>query len=192
MVFAMSIAKNPGDITQRMGFIKNLNQVISQINTARNLDEIMLDISEDVCTLFNADRLTIYVVGDDKVSLVTKVKTGLDAFQDLKIPIAEQSIAGYSALNKKLLNIENVYDEAELQQHSAQLSFLRGVDRRTGYHTKQMLVAPIVEAAGGELLGVIQLINNKAGVPFFAWVEDGVRDLSQAIAVAFRQVKRNR
>jgi GAF domain-containing protein len=188
----MSIAKNPGDITQRMGFIKNLNQVISQINAAKNIDEIMLDVSDDICALFNADRLTIYMVDEDKVSLVSKVKTGLDAFQDLKIPIAEQSIAGYSALNKKLLNIENVYDETELQQHSAQLSFLRGVDRRTGYHTKQMLVAPIVDGTSRELLGVIQLINNKAGVPFFVWVEEGVRDLSQAIAVAFRQVQRNR
>jgi GAF domain-containing protein len=188
----MSIAINPGDITQRMLFIKNLNQVINRINAAKNIDEIMLDVSDDICALFNADRLTIYTVDDDKTSLISKIKTGLDAFQDLKIPIAEQSIAGYSALNKKLLNIGNVYDEAELKQHSSHLSFLRGVDRRTGYHTKQMLVAPIVDGTSLELLGVIQLINNKAGVPFFVWVEEGVPDLSQAIAVAFRQVKRNR
>jgi GAF domain len=163
----MNAAENIGDITQRIEFTKNFNHVIDRIKTANNVDEIMLDVSGDVCVLFNADRLTIYVVDEDKISLVSKVKTGLDAFKDLKIPIAEQSIAGYSALNKKLLNIKDVYDEEELKQHGAHLSFLRGVDRRTGYHTKQMLVAPIINSTSGELLGVIQLINNKAGVPFF-------------------------
>ncbi|NOU01575.1 MAG: Flp pilus assembly complex ATPase component TadA [Gallionella sp.] len=183
----MSVATNPGDITQRIEFTKNLNHVINRIHATGNVDEIMLDVSKDICALFNADRLTIYVVGDDKVSLVSKVKTGLNSFKDLKLPIAEQSIAGYSALNKKLLNIKDVYDEKELKQHGPHLRFLQEVDKRTGYRTKQMLVAPILDGTNGELLGIIQVINNKAGVPFFTSVEEGVQELSQTIAVAFRQ-----
>jgi type II secretory ATPase GspE/PulE/Tfp pilus assembly ATPase PilB-like protein len=184
---AMSAATNPGDITQRVEFTRNLNHVINRIHATGNVDEIMLDVSKDICALFNADRLTIYVVGDDNVSLVSKVKTGLNSFKDLKLPIAEQSIAGYAALNKKLLNIQDVYDEKELKQHSAHLRFLQEVDKRTGYRTKQMLVAPILDGASGDLLGIIQVINNKAGVPFFISVEEGVQELSQTIAVAFRQ-----
>ena len=183
----MSAATNPGDITQRVEFTRNLNHVINRIHATGNVDEIMLDVSKDICALFNADRLTIYVVGDDNVSLVSKVKTGLNSFKDLKLPIAEQSIAGYAALNKKLLNIQDVYDEKELKQHSAHLRFLQEVDKRTGYRTKQMLVAPILDGASGDLLGIIQVINNKAGVPFFISVEEGVQELSQTIAVAFRQ-----
>ncbi len=183
----MSVATNPGDITQRIEFTKNLNHVINRIHATGNVDEIMLDVSKDICALFNADRLTIYVVGDDKVSLVSKVKTGLNSFKDLKLPIAEQSIAGYSALNKKLLNIKDVYDEKELKEHGPHLRFLQEVDKRTGYRTKQMLVAPILDGTSGDLLGIIQVINNKAGVPFFASVEDGVQELSQTMAVAFRQ-----
>ncbi len=171
----------------KLEFTKNLNHVTNKIHATSNIDEIMLDVSKDICTLFNADRLTIYVVGEDNISLVSKVKTGLNSFKDLKLPIAEQSVAGYAAMHKKLLNIKDVYDEKELAGYSPQLRFLQEVDKRTGYRTKQMLVAPILEANTNELVGVIQVINNKAGVPFAALVEEGVQELAQTMAVALRQ-----
>ncbi|MDX8386579.1 MAG: ATPase, T2SS/T4P/T4SS family [Gallionella sp.] len=177
-------------MTLRIEFNKNLNQVNNKIHATSNVDEIMLEVSKDICTLFNADRLTIYVVGEDNISLISKVKTGLNSFKDLKLPIAEQSLAGFSAMHKKLLNIKDVYDEKELTQYSAQLRFLREVDQRTGYRTKQMLVSPIVDAASGDLLGIIQIINNKSGVPFAALIEEGVSELALTLAVALRQHQR--
>ena len=178
---------NPNDMAIKLEMTRNLNHVTNKIHATSNIDEIMLDVSKDICTLFNADRLTIYMVGDDKASLVSKVKTGLNSFKDLKLPIAEQSIAGYVAFNKKLLNLKDVYDESELAGHSAQLRFLQDVDKRTGYRTKQMLVAPIVESDNKELIGVIQVINNKGGTPFPAMVEEGVIELAQTLSVALRQ-----
>ncbi len=178
---------NVNDVGAQLEFTKNLNQVTNKIHATNNIDEIMLDVSKDICGLFNADRLTIYVVGEDKTSLVSKVKTGLNSFKDLKLPIAEQSIAGFAAFNKKLLNIKDVYDEQELTGFSSSLHFLQDVDKRTGYRTKQMLVAPIMEASSGELIGVMQIINNKAEQPFPTLVEEGARELSQTLAVALRQ-----
>src|SRR5271169_4343521 len=177
---------NIGEMEARLEFTKDLGHVNNKIHATSNIDEIMLDVSKDICNLFNADRLTIYAVGDDKASLVSKVKTGLNSFKELKLPIAEQSIAGHTALHKKMLNLKDVYDDKELILHSPQLRFLQDVDRRTGYRTKQMLVAPIVDQ-GGDLVGVIQFINNKLGQPFPSMVEDGVRELAQNLAVALRQ-----
>jgi len=176
----------PSEMGARLEFTKNLNHVTNKIHATSNIDEIMLDVSKDICTLFNADRLTIYMVGEDKASLVSKVKTGLNSFKDLKLPIAEQSIAGYSAAHKKLLNIKDVYDVQELAAYSSALRFLQDVDKRTGYRTKQMLVAPVMDE-GGELVGVLQVINNKAGLPFPDAVEEGVKELAQTLAVALRQ-----
>ncbi len=187
---ANSTTKNAGDMALRLEFTKNLNQVNNKIHATGNVDEIMLEVSKDICALFNADRLTIYVVGEDNISLVSKVKTGLNSFKDLKLPIAEQSLAGYSAMHKKLLNIKDVYDEKELAQYSAHLRFLQEVDKRTGYRTKQMLVAPILDAGSGDLVGVIQVINNKAGVPFTTMIDEGVQELAQTMAVALRQHQR--
>jgi type II secretory ATPase GspE/PulE/Tfp pilus assembly ATPase PilB-like protein len=179
-------AANPNNMAAQLEFTKNLGAVTNKIHAASNIDEIMMEVSKDICALFNADRLTIYSVGEDKATLVSKVKTGLNSFKELKLPIAEQSIAGHVALHKKMLNLKDVYDDKELISYSPQLRFLQDVDKRTGYRTKQMLVAPIQDS-GGELVGVIQLINNKQGQPFPPIVENGVRELGQNLAVALRQ-----
>src|SRR5262245_3250941 len=173
------------DVGARLAFQKQLQAVTNKIHATNNIDEIMLEVSADICQLFNADRLTIYSMGEDKQSIISKVKTGLNSFKDLKLPIAEHSIAGYVALSKKTANLKDVYDEGELRALNPNLRFLQEVDKRTGYRTKQMLVAPIVD--GAELIGVIQIINNKAGVPFGALTEDGVAELSQTLAIAFKQ-----
>ncbi len=184
---ASPVQGNMNEMGLRLEFTKNLNHVTNKIHATSNIDEIMLDVSKDICTLFNADRLTIYVVGEDKASLISKVKTGLNSFKDLKLPIAEQSIAGYAAFHKKMLNLKDVYDEHELAAYSTTLRFLQDVDRRTGYRTKQMLVAPIVDVEGGDLIGVMQIINNKAGISFPTMVEEGARELTQTLAVALKQ-----
>jgi type II secretory ATPase GspE/PulE/Tfp pilus assembly ATPase PilB-like protein len=175
------------DVGARLAFQKQLQAVTNKIHATSNIDEIMLEVSADVCALFNADRLTIYSMGEDKQSIVSKVKTGLNSFKDLKLPIAEHSIAGYVALTKKMVNIKDVYDDGELRALNPNLRFLQEVDKRTGYRTKQMLVAPIVEAGSPELIGVIQIINNKAGAPFGTLTEEGVAELSQTLAIAFKQ-----
>jgi len=175
------------DVGARLAFQKQLQAVTNKIHATNNIDEIMLEVSADVCALFNADRLTIYSMGEDKQSIISKVKTGLNSFKDLKLPIAEHSIAGYVALSKKTANLKDVYDENELRGLNPNLRFLQEVDKRTGYRTKQMLVAPILEAGSSELIGVIQIINNKAGVPFGALAEEGVGELAQTLAIAFKQ-----
>ncbi|HTY99629.1 MAG TPA: ATPase, T2SS/T4P/T4SS family, partial [Rhodocyclaceae bacterium] len=186
----LTTPQDPGalsDVGSRLTFFKNLQVVTNKIHATANIDEIMLELSQDVCSLFNADRLTIYAVGEDKASIISKVKTGLNSFKDLKLPIADQSIAGHVALAKRIVNIRDVYDEAELKLINPGLRFLQEVDKRTGYRTKQMLVGPIVDNQNGELLGVVQVINNKAGVPFAAVAEEGIKGLCETLAIAFAQ-----
>ena len=177
----------PADVNSRLAFQKNLQTVTNKIHATNNIDEIMLEVSSDICNLFNADRLTIYTLGEDKNTIISKVKTGLNSFKDLKLPLAEHSIAGYVGLSKKMLNLRDVYDETELHSHNPNLRFLQEVDKRTGYRTKQMLVSPVVDASNGELIGVVQIINSKAGLPFGPMTEEGVNELTQTLAIAFKQ-----
>src|SRR3954466_1246658 len=175
------------DVTSRLTFSKNLQAPTNKIHATGNVYEIMLEVIADICHLFSADRLTIYTVGEDKQTIVSKVKTGLNSFKDLKLPIAEHSLAGYVALSKKAINIKDCYDDTELRAINPNLRFLQEVDKRTGYRTKQQLVAPILEQGRAALIGVIQIINNKAGVSFGALAEEGVAELSQTISIAFKQ-----
>ncbi|MBP1202770.1 hypothetical protein JOD97_000784 [Duganella sp. 1411] len=172
------------DEARRAAFMPQLRHVGATIGATDDIDDIMLNLSAGICELFGADRLSIYALGEDNASLVSKVKTGLASFKQLKLPISADSIAGYAALSGRTLNLRDVYDEEELRRHAPALRFQMRVDRRTGYRTREMLVAPIVDA-GGAVLGVVQLINNRHGGPFPPLIEDGVRELARLLATAF-------
>lgn len=166
-------------------FYRQLHHVTARIHDTENLEQIMLEASQDICKLLNADRLTLYAVNDDQTAIVSKIKTGLNSSSDLKLPISPQSIAGYVAFSRKALNIPDVYDDEALKHVHPSLAFLKVVDKRSGYRTKQMLVAPILE--GNILHGVLQVINNKSDEPFGELEVDGVSELCKTLATAIRQ-----
>jgi type II secretory ATPase GspE/PulE/Tfp pilus assembly ATPase PilB-like protein len=168
-------------LLQSTEFDTQLDRLLEKIRACDKQDQSILDISRDICVLFHAERLTIYEVSGDKKSLVSKVKTGLNTFKELKLPISEQSVAGHVAVHKQLVNIRDVYDQTELMSVSPQLRFMQEVDKRTGYRTRQMLTVPILEA-GGELIGVIQVLNNKAGVAFSLQIENAAAEIVEALA----------
>lgn len=170
-----------------LGFAGNLRAVINKIHAAVNVDEILPDISRDICTLFNADRLTIYTVSEDKSFIAARIKTGLDTFQDLRLPINEHSVAGYVSLHKKTVNLRDVYDRSELNVLGEHLRFLQEVDKRTGYRTKQMLAAPILHAGEHELFGVVQVINSKEDQPFSPVIVESLEEICHTFATAFKQ-----
>jgi hypothetical protein len=72
-------------------FFRKLQEVTTKIHATANLGEIMLDLGLDFCELFNSDRFTLYAVTPDKENIVSKVKTGLASFRDLKLPIGPSS-----------------------------------------------------------------------------------------------------
>ena len=45
----------PGDVTSRLAFQKSLQAVTNRIHATNNIDEIMLEVSSEICALFNAD-----------------------------------------------------------------------------------------------------------------------------------------
>ena len=75
-------------------FFRQLQAVTTRIHATENIDEIMLEASQDICRLFNADRLTLYAVNEDRSAIVSKVKTGLNTSRDLKLPISPRSSLG--------------------------------------------------------------------------------------------------
>lgn len=166
-------------------FFRQLQQVSTRIHETENVDQIMLESSQDICRLFNADRLTLYAVSEDRGSIISKVKTGLNTSRDLKLPISPQSIAGYVAQSRQMLNIADVYDDEALKRIHPTLTFLKEVDKRSGYRTKQMLVMPILD--GDTLHGVLQVINNKSDQPFGDLEVEGANQLCKTLATAIRQ-----
>ncbi|NCS60781.1 MAG: secretion system protein E [Comamonadaceae bacterium CG_4_9_14_0_8_um_filter_57_21] len=165
-------------------FYKQLQHVTARIHETDNIEQIMLETSPEICKLFNADRLTLYVVNEDQTSIVSKIKTGLNSSRDLKLPITPQSIAGYVAYSHMLVNLPDVYDDESLKKIHPALTFLKEVDKRSGYRTREMMVAPILD--GNILYGVLQIINNKSDQPFGELDIEGVSQLCKTLATAIR------
>src|SRR6201989_2130902 len=138
-----AVPEKLSDTDQRLHFFKKLQAVTTKIHATTNLDEIMLDLGMEFCDLFNCDRFTLYAVSPEKDHIVSKVKTGLTSFKDLRLSISTSSVAGFVAHTRTTVNIADVYDELELKRYSPNLHFQRGVDQRTGYRTREMLVAPL-------------------------------------------------
>ncbi len=166
-------------------FYRQLQHVTARIHETDNIDQLMLEVSTDICRVLNADRLTLYALSEDGATIVSKIKTGLNTSRELKLPVSPQSIAGYVALHKQALNIADVGDEAELRSIDRKLSFLQEVDKRSGYRSKQMLVFPIMD--GRTLHGVLQVINSKNDLPFGQLELEGVAELAKTLAIAIRQ-----
>ena len=174
-------------IDSDLSFLTGLQALTNKIHATRNVVEIMVDLSADICRLFGCDLLTLYITSSDGSAIKSKIKTGVDTTTDLRLPISEQSVAGFVALTKRTLNIKDAYDKDELQTISPSLQFLGVVDKKTGYHSKQMLVAPICSPQNNALLGVIQLINTLNGKPFNATSVARIDEICQTLAIAFTQ-----
>ena len=180
-------AASLAEMGNKLAFTKKLQAVTNKIHATRNIDEIILEVSQDIRTLFEAERLTLYVTNEDNSAIVSKVKTGLNEFKELKLAINPQSIAGYVAYNKTILNIADVYDDAELERISPEIHFLKEVDKKTGFRTKQMLIFPILGQEDGALMGVVQVINTMSGLPFPQMAEEGAPELAKTLAIALSQ-----
>jgi len=186
-IATMQPQKNIVGSTNEPAYSERLQNVVNKIQAASDVDEIVLEVSKDVCTILNADRFTIFLLSDDKSSFISRVNTGFDSFQELKQPVTENSIIGCAALQKKVINIADVYDKRELKKINPLLVFSNEVDKRTGYRTKQMLAVPILSADNRELIGVAQVINNKRNEVFTATIVESVGEICRALAMVLRQ-----
>ena len=171
----------------RLDFARKLQGLTNKIHGTDNIAQIMVDLSAEISELFQCERLTLYVYSKERGALVSKVKTGIDAGKDLVLPVSRQSIAGYVAATRSTVRIDDLDDLAELEKIDPELRFFNQVDMITGFKSKQMLAAPLLQGPGKELVGVLQLINQRAGGRFDSIAEDGLEALTATLALAFAQ-----
>src|SRR2546422_3298792 len=126
--------------------------------------------------------MTIYAIDQAKKELYSKF-LALDTVKEIRLPVSEESIAGYVAASGRVVNIADAYDQAELARISPTLSFDGSWDKKTGFQTGQILGMPIVHE--GRPIGVIQLLNKKRGVRFTKEDETGASRIAKTLGIAF-------
>jgi type II secretory ATPase GspE/PulE/Tfp pilus assembly ATPase PilB-like protein/putative methionine-R-sulfoxide reductase with GAF domain len=159
----------------------------NRLNAANNLGEALINLKDEICELFAADRITVYVVDGVKRELVSRFKSGSEV-AEIRIPVAQTSIAGYAALKQTLVNVKDAYDQKELTAIDPELQFDSSWDRRTGYRTKEILAYPVVYQK--YLMGTLELINRNASTDFGRAEEKAIKELSKIMGVALYNQKR--
>jgi type II secretory ATPase GspE/PulE/Tfp pilus assembly ATPase PilB-like protein len=169
-------------LEDQLRFQKRLNAITNKINSTRDTNEILLNLQDEILSLFDADRITIYVVEGVKKQVVSKFKTG-DEVAEIRVPIGSDSIAGYCAASGRVITVANAYDANEIKRISPDLKFDHTWDEKTGYKTKQILAAPI--SYNRYLMGVIQLINKRNGTQFTGEDHTSVQEIAKILGIAF-------
>jgi len=188
------MANDPGSTSSDVQNLKTeveyrtrLQEIGNKLNVATNLDEILIDLHDQILSLFNAQRMTVYVVDGIRRELVSRFKSGNEV-EEIRIPVSPASIAGYAAFKQKSVNIEDVYDSAAVAAVDKSLEFDSSWDLKTGFKTRQVMAHPIIYQK--YLLGVIQLINHKQDIPFSEMEEGSLEELAKILGIALYNQKR--
>ncbi len=174
-------------LKSEIDYRKDLQDICNKIHAAANLDEILVDLKDEITRLFEAERLTVYVIDGIKRELVSRFKSG-NEIEEIRISLSNSSISGCSAFKKKLINIKNVYDDTELISIDPELKFDKRWDKKMGFRTQQVLAVPIIFKKF--LLGVIQLINRKGGGSFTRLDEQSATEMANILGIALYNQKR--
>jgi type II secretory ATPase GspE/PulE/Tfp pilus assembly ATPase PilB-like protein/GAF domain-containing protein len=169
-------------LQQQLAYEHRRVQLVHRIHAAKTLDQIFLELQGEILGLFDAERLTLFVVNPERKELSSRFLQ-LDTVKEIRLPLSGRSIAGYVALTGEAVNVADAYDAAELERVSPTLRFDGAWDRKTGFRTAQILCHPIVHET--RTLGVIQLLNKKSGGRFTREDEASLVQIAVTLGLAF-------
>ena len=151
------------DLEEQLRLRKALQDITNRIHSAHNTRQILVDLKDGILNLFDANSITIYMVGKLKNEIYSMFLVG-SQLKEIRVPINNKSIAGYVANTGATVNIADAYDIEELKSIDKTLAHDHSWDKKSGFRTKQVLAAPIFFEK--TLKGVVQILNRKSAGKF--------------------------
>lgn len=185
--------KNTTDVAEKLKSLIEIGVALSSEKELTNLMQLFLEKCLEVCraegaSIYLLDKKMIYhdaknnpLLTPQKIPVLKFLRTmnrlrGSEEHNGL-IEINKKSIAGYCALSKKSIKIDDCYNLPD----DAPYRFNTDIDMAHNYKTRSLLTVPMI-TAHGQVRGVIQIINklNDEGV---SKLQQGV--LSQEDIISF-------
>ena len=175
---------------------KDILKVGIQLTVEKDDNKLLNTIVEKGMQITNCDASTLYLYDDNVLkfrimrTISQNVSRGLDGKEITDIPpvpFKEENVCAYTAIHRKVVNIEDVY-------HSDEFDFSgpKRYDAMTGFRTQSMLVIP-VENNTGDLIGVLQMMNaqdeNGNVIPFDPQFEIIIRSLGSLAAIELSNIQ---
>ncbi|MEE9307331.1 MAG: HD domain-containing phosphohydrolase [Spirochaetia bacterium] len=142
------MAKNPKTkplIASPDELLRTIFDYVGRIADERDIDQLLILLADMGRDLISADRCTVWLLNRKTKELWSKVAHGMDR---IIIPVTA-GIAGCVAVTGDSLIINDPYSDDR---------FDKDVDKKTGYHTRNILSLPINDGEG-KIIGVFQAIN---------------------------------
>ena len=128
-------------------------EIVSEVSTEIDLPTFISKMFDVICNLLDCERASLFLNDEKTDELYMEVGTGLDGAK-VRFP-NHLGIAGHVFTTGEFSNIPHTY---------ADLRFNPGVDKQTGYFTRNLLTTPLRNKEG-KILGVCQALNKRGG-PF--------------------------
>ncbi len=125
--------------------LRTIFSYVGRIADERDIDQLLIILADMGRDLISADRCTVWLRNRKTEELWSKVAHGVDR---ITIPCSA-GIAGCVAMTGESLIINDPYNDDR---------FDKDVDKKTGYHTRNILGIPINDGEG-KIIGVYQAIN---------------------------------
>lgn len=119
-----------------------------------DLDALLQRIAEGAASLLACERASIFLHDDATDELWTKVALGS---REIRVP-SRAGIVGWVFQNNEVLHVPRPYEDSRFNPEP---------DRRSGFVTRNLLTAPMVDLQRRPL-GVVQAVNNTRGGGFEA------------------------
>ena len=148
-----------------------------------DIDKVLGAIVETARQTLDAERATLFVIDQSRAELWSRVLTegtepGATEVREIRLPLDGQSLAAEVARSGRALRIDSPYDDPR---------FDPSTDRRTGFRTRSILVAPI-DARDRRRLGVLQVVNKIDGA-FSDKDEEFVESLAASAGISLEYVQ---
>ena len=148
----------------RLKITDDLKRVLDMgisLTAEKSYSELLDRIISEAMSLTRCEAGTLYILKDNKLYFMIMRNDQMNTYlgnngEPVDMPpvaLNEKYVCAYSAMNKKSVNIADVYQDGNFDWQGP-LEY----DRITGYHTQSMLVIPLINHED-DVIGVLQLIN---------------------------------
>ncbi|MFO1093685.1 MAG: sigma-54-dependent Fis family transcriptional regulator [Planctomycetaceae bacterium] len=169
-------------VRQRMQAARRLDRSRITLEIARRFAQeretqpLLERMAEEATRLFDCDRASIFIWDRAAKQLVACPALGVRG-GELWLP-DNKGIVGQVVQTGETLRVDDAYGDNR---------FERSIDKSSGYRTRNLLCAPLYNAAG-ERIGAFELINKRGG-PFTADDEEGLREFGLQAALAIQYAR---
>jgi phosphoserine phosphatase RsbU/P len=121
------------------------------MSSTLDLSELLARILDVAKSQAECERGTLFLVDEKSQEIWSLIAHGLEK-QEIRLPLGK-GIAGHVAKTGEIVNIPDAYADSR---------FNPDVDKRTGYHTRNILCLPIRNKSG-KIIASLQLLNKIKG-----------------------------